>query len=490
MNPFPASADDSVGDSVSSPSPRTHARIRRKGGKRRWFFGLLFLILDALLWGACYFGLTRITGSYNIVSPAAVLLPAAVLMLSIALVGAYRYRTDFASLGYASEHLIACLFAYLIAAFLLYVVASFGPSPTSSRAIFSATVILFCVGSLLGRRMFWFASSAQREARKFLVIVDAVLGPVFHRDYVESGQHQGLRFVGANSSVVAHPLPVEGDIAPVVEASHLLPHLDSETGRGYEAVVVAAETTSLPPDVLERLGIIHFEEMPVYSMESFYEKFWARVPLEVIGPAWPLESDFLLMQHSVYASIKRLLDFLSAATILILLSPVLLIVGLLVLILEGRPVIYCQPRTGLHCEPFTLFKFRTMRRGSDQGDRYTREGDSRVTRLGSILRKLRIDELPQLWNVIRGDMSMIGPRAEWVKLVADYEREIPHYHFRHLVRPGISGWAQVNYPYGASMKDTLIKLSYDLYYIRNFSLRLDAEVLLKTLHVVLFGKGR
>jgi lipopolysaccharide/colanic/teichoic acid biosynthesis glycosyltransferase len=110
--------------------------------------------------------------------------------------------------------------------------------------------------------------------------------------------------------------------------------------------------------------------------------------------------------------------------------------------------------------------------------------------LGALLRKTRLDELPQLWNVLRGDMSMIGPRAEWVKLVRGYEQEIPHYHYRHLVRPGITGWAQVNYPYGASLEDTLQKFSYDLYYIRNFSLRLDAEVVLKTLHTMIFGKGQ
>ena len=131
-----------------------------------------------------------------------------------------------------------------------------------------------------------------------------------------------------------------------------------------------------------------------------------------------------------------------------------------------------------------------MRHGSDLGDRYTREGDSRVTSLGTFLRKTRLDELPQLWNVLIGDMSLIGPRPEWVKLVEDYELVVPHYHFRHLVRPGITGWAQVNYPYGASVEDSLQKLSYDLYYIRNFSLRLDAEVTLKTLHVMFFGKGR
>jgi len=131
-----------------------------------------------------------------------------------------------------------------------------------------------------------------------------------------------------------------------------------------------------------------------------------------------------------------------------------------------------------------------MKPGSDKGDGYTRKGDDRVSSLGSFLRKTRLDELPQLWNVLRGEMSMIGPRAEWTRLVEGYEREISYYHFRHLVRPGITGWAQVNYPYGASLEDTLMKFSYDLYYIRNFSIRLDAEVLLKTLHVVLFGKGR
>ena len=131
-----------------------------------------------------------------------------------------------------------------------------------------------------------------------------------------------------------------------------------------------------------------------------------------------------------------------------------------------------------------------MKVGSDKGDKYTREGDTRVSPMGALLRKTRLDELPQLWNVLRGDMSMIGPRAEWVKLVRGYEQEIPHYHYRHLVRPGITGWAQVNYPYGASLEDTLQKFSYDLYYIRNFSLRLDAEVVLKTLHTMIFGKGQ
>jgi lipopolysaccharide/colanic/teichoic acid biosynthesis glycosyltransferase len=113
-----------------------------------------------------------------------------------------------------------------------------------------------------------------------------------------------------------------------------------------------------------------------------------------------------------------------------------------------------------------------------------------VTRAGRWLRKLRLDELPQLWNVLKGDMSLIGPRAEWIRCSEQYEKRIPFYHFRHLVKPGITGWAQVNYPYGESDEDTGEKLQYDLYYIRHYSLKLDAMIVLKTVHTMLFGKGR
>jgi len=471
-------------------APRSHARIRRKGGKRRWFFGFLFLILDTLLWCACYFGLTRITGSYNIVSTAAVFLPASVLILCIALVGGYRYRTDFASLRYASEHLIACIFGYFISAFLLYVVATFGPNPTSSRAIFSASIIAFGLVTLISRRFFWFARHHSDSAGKFVAIVDELVGPRFYQEYLKSGQHQKVRYVAAAESMLGKTVAGPGTPELRVEASHILPHFDRETGVSYEAIILAADVASLEPKVIQRLGVIHFEEMPVYSIETFYENYWSKIPLELIGPAWPLEADFVVVQHSVYSSIKRFLDFLVACMVFLLLLPVMIMVALSIKFIDRFPFIYSQERVGLHMVPFRLYKFRTMPPGSDKGDSYTREKDVRVTRLGSFLRKTRLDELPQLWNVLCGDMSMIGPRAEWTRLVDEYERQIPYYHFRHLVRPGISGWAQVNYPYGASLEDTLEKLSYDLYYIRNFSLRLDAEVLLKTLHVVFFGKGQ
>ena len=475
---------------MKSDSPDNRETVRVRGRKRKAYFALYSGCLDVLLWLGLYFGLTEITGDYNVVSPSSILLPLGILMISIALVGGYRYRTDFASLRYASEHLIATTCGYFVAAFGLYVVASFGPAATSSRAIFTLAVVAFAVITLAVRRLFWFSTRSWRDGGKFLAIVDKDLGPLFYRDYLASNQHQQVEYLAADLSMLGSRLAGEDSPLLKSDAAHLLGQLRGNHVKAFEAIIIASRFSRLDHRMMERLGQIQFELMPVYLMETFYENYWQKVPVNLIGPAWPLETEFTLVQHSVYSTIKRCVDFLIALTALIMISPILLLVMLVILILDGRPVIYSQPRTGIHGVPFTLFKFRTMKVGSDKGDGYTREGDSRVSRLGSFLRKSRLDELPQLWNVLKGDMSLIGPRAEWVRLVADYERQIPHYHYRHLVSPGITGWAQVNYPYGASLEDTVEKFSYDLYYIRNFSLRLDAEVVLKTLHTMLFGKGR
>lgn len=475
---------------MNSDSPGSRETVRVRGRKRKAYFALYSGCLDVLLWLGLYFGLTEVTGDYNVVSPSSILLPLAILMISIALVGGYRYRTDFASLRYASEHLIAMTCGYFLAAFGLYVVASFGPEATSSRAIFTLAVVVFAVVALAVRRLFWFSTRGWRDEGKFLAIVDKDLGPLFYRDYLASNQHQQVEYLAADISMLGSRLAGEDSPLLKADADHLLAQIRGNHVRAFEAIIIASRFSRLDHRMLERLGKIQFELMPVYLMETFYENYWQKVPVNLIGPAWPLETEFTLVQHSVYNTIKRCVDFLIALTALIMISSILLLVMLVILLLDGRPVIYSQPRTGIHGIPFTLYKFRTMKVGSDKGDGYTREGDSRVSRLGSFLRKSRLDELPQLWNVLKGDMSLIGPRAEWVRLVADYERQIPHYHYRHLVRPGITGWAQVNYPYGASLEDTVEKFSYDLFYIRNFSLRLDAEVVLKTLYTMLFGKGR
>lgn len=470
---------------------RNPAEIKkRRNLLKKWFFVLTLPLLDVLSWVAIYYGISAATGFYNVITPQAIYIPILVLIICMALIGGYRSRTDFASLRYASEHFIAFLCGIPIAAVALYAVASFGPAATSSRGIFVLSVIILAFATLFLRRILWFATQSSRSLGKFLVIFDEHLGPVFHRDYTACAQHQGLRYVASKKELRGMSVGGVGSPAAIVEAAHLLPHLDRESAVGYEAIVLAAEPDKLPPGILKRLSEINFGDLPVYTMEAFYQGYWNRFPLELVNDAWPLETEFTLVQHSVYSTIKRVVDFLVALLLLIAASPLLILSAVAIAVLDGFPIIYSQSRTGIHGAPFTLYKFRTMKVGSDKGDGYTREGDNRVSRLGSFLRKARLDEFPQLWNVLKGEMSMIGPRAEWVRLVADYEQRIPHYHYRHLVRPGITGWAQVNYPYGSSLEDAIEKFSYDLYYIRNFSLRLDAEVILKTLHVMSFAKGR
>lgn len=469
---------------------KTIYRSRRRRLLSKGFFYFVLPCADTLLWIAIYLGVSTSAGSYNIITLQALYVPIVILIACVALVGGYRSSVDFASLRYASEHLIAFLFGLPVAALTLYLGFSFGPEATSSRAVFVISGGLLAIMTLVLRRVLWFARETSRSEGKFLVITDERLGPVFYHDYAASGQHQKVRYVASIKELRGKPVGGEGSPAPFVEAAHLLPYLDRESAVGYDAIVVAADLEKLPKDVLLRLTHINFEELPVYTMHAFYEAYWRRVPLQMVDQSWPLETEFQLVEHSVYSTLKRVLDFLLALIVLLAASWLMLAVAIAIALIDGLPVIYSQKRVGLYQRAFTLYKFRTMKKGSDKGGGYTREGDPRISRLGSLLRKIRLDELPQLWNVLRGDMSMIGPRAEWVRLVEEYEREIPHYHFRHLVRPGITGWAQVNYPYGASREDTLQKLSYDLYYIRNFSPRLDAEVFLKTVYVMCFGKGR
>jgi lipopolysaccharide/colanic/teichoic acid biosynthesis glycosyltransferase len=209
-----------------------------------------------------------------------------------------------------------------------------------------------------------------------------------------------------------------------------------------------------------------------------------------LNQTWLFQEGFQIAREPVFERLKRASDVVLSLLGLVLAAPFIVIAALAIWLEDRDAVFFRQTRIGKNHAPFALVKLRTMRTATPDDELYTRPGDSRITRVGRFLRATRLDELPQLWNVLRGEMSLIGPRAEWDRLVERYEREIGCYHFRHLVKPGITGWAQVNYPYGASMEDTIRKLEYDLYYIRHFSFLLDASIVLKTIHIMLVGKGR
>lgn len=229
----------------------------------------------------------------------------------------------------------------------------------------------------------------------------------------------------------------------------------------------------------------------VVDIRSFYEHVAQRLPLSQITDEWLLQTEgFSLNTRGSLRRLKRAMDVMISAALLVLTFPIMLLAALIVRLESPGPVIYKQDRVGLREKEFTVYKFRSMRQDAEKnGAVWAAENDSRVTRFGKFMRKTRIDELPQLWNVLKGDMSFIGPRPERMAFVSELKKKIPYYSLRHTVKPGLTGWAQVCYPYGASEDDSRSKLEYDLYYIKNMSLLLDIRILFKTIGVVLFPKG-
>lgn len=233
------------------------------------------------------------------------------------------------------------------------------------------------------------------------------------------------------------------------------------------------------------------EGMKITNYLSFWERETRRVNLKALDPSWLIYSDGFRIGTAMNGILKRALDILASLALLILTLPTMLLVALAICIDSPGPIFYRQERIGRHGATFNIYKFRTMRADAESSGvpQWALTRDPRITRIGSILRLLRIDELPQVLNVLRGDMSFVGPRPERPFFVQSLSRDIPFYAERHRVRPGITGWAQINYPYGASVEDAKAKLSYDLYYIKNYSLLFDLLIILSTAQAVLFDKG-
>jgi sugar transferase (PEP-CTERM system associated) len=223
---------------------------------------------------------------------------------------------------------------------------------------------------------------------------------------------------------------------------------------------------------------------------SFYERITGKLLVEQINPSWFIFSDGF-QKSNLARMIKRIIGLVMSSVMLILLLPLLLFIAIIIKIDSTGPALFSQERVGENGEPFKLHKFRSMRTDAEAatGPVWAQEDDPRVTRVGRLIRKLRIDELPQLWNVFKGEMSFVGPRPERKFFVDDLKKKIPYYNERFSVKPGVTGWAQIKYSYGATEKDALEKLKYDLYYIKNMSIAFDLLVIFQTVKTVLLGKG-
>lgn len=412
--------------------------------------------------------------------------PMLALAFAIYLIDGYNPRTDMISLDYTSLHAIALANAMLAMLLLTFVVIPAGYELQSSRTVLALSYLTLVPVTLSYRRVVYQRMANMRGTRSLVFVGDAASCLAFHEE---------CRRVGATQPVVYSVVGETPPPAAATEGLYLQPFAgvldDIETGRlDIEALVLRETNRELMPGLSRRLVELYFSGVPTYTLELFHQLYWRKIPLYRLNQTWLFQEGFQIAREPVFERLKRIADIFFALIGLALAAPIIALAGIAVWLGDRGPIFYSQNRVGKNHVTFRIHKLRTMRANNGEGDLYTRRDDQRITPVGRFLRATRIDEFPQLWNVLQGDMSMIGPRAEWDRLVENYEREIPCYHFRHLVKPGITGWAQVNYPYGASIEDTLRKLEYDLYYIRHFSFVLDASIVLKTIHVMLFGKGR
>jgi len=228
----------------------------------------------------------------------------------------------------------------------------------------------------------------------------------------------------------------------------------------------------------------------VVELATFFEREYRQVMLESLNPSWMVLGDGF-RQGLMDRAVKRMLDLTAGGMLLVLTLPIILVSALFIFLESGGPVFYRQERTGRDGRVFRLLKLRSMWHDAERDGtpHWARPNDERTTAVGRFIRKWRIDELPQLYNVLRGEMSLVGPRPERPQFVEQLEKQIPYYALRHSAKPGITGWAQVRYPYGASVDDAVEKLQYDLYYVKNRGLFLDLAILIATVEVVLWGRG-
>jgi sugar transferase (PEP-CTERM system associated) len=283
------------------------------------------------------------------------------------------------------------------------------------------------------------------------------------------------------------------EASPVVEDAIPRAAIHNLTGfvenLGVSEVVLALEErrNALP---LKDLLRIKTAGVHVNEFSSFLERETGRVDLDTVNPSWLIFSDGFSSGRMFSSAAKRVFDIAVSTALLLITAPLIVLFALLVKIDSKGPAFYRQSRVGLFGQHFDVIKLRSMRTDAEAaGAKWAEKDDPRITRIGKFIRKVRIDELPQVWTVLKGEMSFVGPRPERPEFVADLEDQLPYYAERHMVKPGITGWAQINYPYGASIDDSRQKLEYDLYYAKNYTPFLDFLIILQTIRVVLWSEG-
>jgi sugar transferase (PEP-CTERM system associated) len=295
-------------------------------------------------------------------------------------------------------------------------------------------------------------------------------------------QYKVVGFLDESNYSPGKPLATPGIIGGVSEVEELVAREDID-----RLVIALAERRGVMP--IRELANLRLQGLPIEDARSAYERLTGRVSLDELRPSSLFMSDGFHKSHMMVA-IKRLTDIVVSALLIALTLPLMALVAIAIWLEDGSPVLFKQDRVGLGGHIFKILKFRSMRVTADnEKPSWTADGDPRITRIGAIIRKFRLDELPQLINILRGEMSLVGPRPEVPYFCEMLDREIPFFNQRHSVRPGLTGWAQIRYIYGASLEQAKTKFEYDLFYIKHLSVLFDLTIIIETAKVVLIGKG-
>ena len=398
------------------------------------------------------------------------------------------YYNDFydLTLVHSNRELIVRLFQAVGAASIVLAALYFTvPALMIGDGIFVSALAVFVVG-ILGWRLLFNSLTRRLHMEERILVVgtgDAARKVTRHilgqRDFA----YRVVGFIDEDASRVGERLVNPGIIGTPAD----IPRLIAEHHVDRIVVGLTDRRGKLPVDELlhAKMAGVRVEEIT-----ATYERMTGKILLDGLRPSWLIFSDGFRVSR-LTRWVKRGIDLVLSVLLAIVSAPFMALTAIAIAIESGFPVLYCQERVGENGRRFTLCKFRSMRKDAEAAGRpvWATDGDDRVTRVGRIIRTTRLDELPQLWNVVRGDMSFVGPRPERPFFVAELAKEIPFYQQRHAVKPGITGWAQVKYRYGASIEDATEKLRYDLYYIKHLSVFFDLTIVFDTVKVVLFGKG-
>ncbi|MFM2056099.1 MAG: hypothetical protein RLY71_484 [Pseudomonadota bacterium] len=405
-----------------------------------------------------------------------------VMALLYSFVGLYRHR----NLGVLPLVLRVGL-VFLVGGYITYLASKYISYEGYASQLVGYALLYLLGGLTIYRGIAWMVRQAVGTRRVMIVGTGKDAQQVWE-DMRSGDQWSGYELVGFFPTAEQAAVAVPAGKARVFERGQRMSDLVRE--HKVSEIIVAVREQRGGGVPMDQLLDCRISGVPILDLAAFYERTKAEVPVDSLKSSWLVYGDGFVQGYARQLT-KRAFDIVSSATLLILGAPIMLITALAIKLDSKGPVFYSQERTGLGGQSFMCIKFRSMRTDAEKDGvaRWATKNDSRITRVGAFIRKTRIDELPQLISVLRGEMSMVGPRPERPSFVAQLREQIPYYDLRHTVKPGLTGWAQVRYAYGASIEDARRKHQFDLYYVKNNSLLLDLLVLIETVSVVLFREG-